>query len=445
MAKCSLANSILLQTAGAIKNMSVLTQVNKYLQIINKHKVVLLFLVLLVLHLFLRFYQLLPRANFGWDQVDSAWAAKKILVDKNLLLNGPVAKGNSGIYMGPLYYYLIAVFYFFTNLDPIASPIFQALLSIINFLVLFIVTKKLFGIKVAFVAGFINTFSNVVIGADRVQSIYYLIPAISYLIFYFLYKTISGYQKNILWLAVFTGLSFHVDFTSVFYPLLIVCALPFFPRNKQTIRYIFLSLPVFLLLILPILISTFVIHGGSSNGYSTLFNTFYHGLHLTRVLQISHDAFISVEQILQFGFFRTFVFLVLPIFMLVYYLEKQQKNSLKLFYLMAIWIVIPWLVLATYAGELTDYYFSLPRDFVIAILAYLSLCLWQNKIWLIKLAPVVFWAAYSFNSLQSFFKPHTGDLLTIEESVKQTIQNKKTITFKDKDPYSYIYYVYSRK
>src|SRR5579872_774224 len=123
-----------------------------FVRVIIKYRFHILFALLLILHIFLRSYQLFERANIGWDQIDSARAAKHIIADHRILLNGPVAKGNSGIYMGPLYYYAIAIFYFFTNLDPIASPLFQLTISVINLLVLFFVTKKIFGLRVAFMA-----------------------------------------------------------------------------------------------------------------------------------------------------------------------------------------------------------------------------------------------------------------------------------------------------
>jgi len=100
--------------------------------------------VLFLIHIFFRFYQLEARASLGWDQIDSAWAAKSIVIDRHVPLQGPVAKGNTGIYMGPLYYYLIAPVYWATGMDPIASPIFGAITATINAVIVYWVTKKMF-------------------------------------------------------------------------------------------------------------------------------------------------------------------------------------------------------------------------------------------------------------------------------------------------------------
>ncbi len=409
-----------------------------------KYKVQILFLILLILHIFLRGYNLFQKASLQWDQVDSAWAAKSIIVDKHFLINGPVAKGNSGIYMGPLYFYAISIFYFFTNLDPIASPLFQFSLSIINLAVLFFVTKKLFGTKTAFVAGILNTFSSTVMNSDRTQSAYYLIVTISYLIFFALYKVLSGKIKYIRLLAIFTALSFHVDFTSIFYPILILFALPFFPRNRKTLKEILISIPLFLVFFIPSILMYLINNRSVSNSFTNLFQNSYHGLHLVRILQISHDAFISFEQILEIGFLRSFVFFIPVIFAAVYYFKSPKKQSLLLIYLIGLWTFIPWIILSTYSGELTNYYFSLPMDLVIAILSYLLLFLFQQKNILYKIIPIIFLVFYIKNGIQLFVSAPGGNLLPDEESVRQSIANKQIILYKDHDPISYIYYVYTK-
>ncbi len=410
-----------------------------------KYKALIILIIIFITHLLLRSDHLFEWANFGWDQVDSAWAAKSIIADHNILINGPVAKGNSGIYMGPLYFWLISIFYFFTNLDPIASPIFQLFLSIVNLFVLYFVTKKIFNNNIAIIACLINTFSITVMNADRVQSAYYLIVPISYLIFYALYKIISGSEKHIIWLAVFVGLSFHIDFTSVMFPMIVLFALPFFPKSKKTIKYILLAIPLFLLFLLPSILISFQTFNSTSHNYSYLFNTYYHGLHLRRIWQLFHDGFISFEQIFQFEIIRKTAFLALPIFMAIYYKVNKSKSSFLLFYLIVLWIGIPWIVMSTYSGELTDYYFSFPRDIVIAILAYLLTYLYQQKHILIKIIPILLLAIYIITGIQSFLLPRYGNLLQSEANVKQAIKDQRKIPYIDHNPESYIYEVYTRK
>ncbi|MGH7245694.1 MAG: glycosyltransferase family 39 protein [Candidatus Levyibacteriota bacterium] len=414
-----------------------------FIQNIKKHSFLVTFAALFVIFLFLRFYLLLPRANFGWDQVDSAWAANDILVNKHFIINGPVAKGNSGIYMGPLYYFAVMPFYFFTHLNPIASPIFQSLLAIGNFFVLFFITKKIFGKSTALFASFIATFSVTIMNYDRVQSAYYLIVPVSYLIFYALYKVITGEPKYLMLLAIGVGLSFHVDFTSVLYPIFILLALPFFPRTKELVKYILFALPILLIFFLPTILVDIATKHSTSGNINSLLHVYYHGFHVRRFLQIAHDGFISFEQILQFPFLRFSVYLVLPVFMFIYYKINPTKKSWLLFYLMAIWVIVPWVVFSTYSGELTDYYFSFSRDIAIATIAYIAVFLLQQKI-LLKFIPVFFFLFYAITSMQQFFAMPAGNLLVTEANVRQIIREKGKIPFKDHDASSYMYYAFTK-
>ena len=162
-----------------------------------------------------------------------------------------VAKGNSGIYIGPFYYYLISIIYFLTNLNPIASGIIAGLTSIFTFWVLYYITKKIFNTKVAIFAVFINTVLYLGISFDKVQWPVAFVPSFSLIIFYLLYKVLMGDVKKIIPLAIVAGLAFSVHFTAIFFPLIIILSLPLFPRTKQSLKYILISLPLFLVWLIP--------------------------------------------------------------------------------------------------------------------------------------------------------------------------------------------------
>src|SRR5579872_5605111 len=248
-------------------------------------------LLLFACLLFLRFYNFQSLNPFGWDQVDNAWAAKHILVDHVFPLSGMVVKEDSSISIGPLYYYFVSFFYFLTNLDPVASGIIAGVTSIFSFWTLFVVVKKLFSFKVAIVAVLINTFAYPMIIFDRTQWPVAFIPAISLLIFYFLYKAMTQSPKYILALSIMIGFSFHIHFTSIFYPIIVIFCIPFFPRKKETLIYGAAGMLVLLLFLIPTLITLF-----QSNYFSHVLaygNSYYHGFHLRRMIQLADDAFIQ--------------------------------------------------------------------------------------------------------------------------------------------------------
>ena len=212
----------------------------KFVNFLRKHKGLVILLLIFIAHLFFRFYLLETRLGFGWDQVDNAWAAKNIIVNHMFPLVGMVAKGNSGFNIGPLYYYFVAVVYWIFNLSPIASGIVAGLTSIFTFFVIFYVVKKLFSYNIALIAIGIHTVSYFIISSDRTQWPVNLIAPVSFLVFYFLYNVLIGKVKYLLLLGLVMGFSFHVHFTSIFYPIIVLLSLPFFPRKKETIKYILL-------------------------------------------------------------------------------------------------------------------------------------------------------------------------------------------------------------
>ncbi len=192
---------------------------------IKKEPELIIFLILFFVHLFLQFYQIETKNPFGWDQVDNAWAAQRIIENHEYPLAGMQAKLNSGIFIGPLYYYLAAFFYFLTYLDPIASGILAGVTSIFTFFVIYFITSKLFSKKIALIAVFIYTVSFYSILFDKTQWPVNFITSLSLIIFYSLFNVLNGKIKYLLLLALALGFSFHIHFTSIFYIMIVLFSL----------------------------------------------------------------------------------------------------------------------------------------------------------------------------------------------------------------------------
>lgn len=408
------------------------------------HKKWILVFFIFLIHLFLRFYQIDERSGFGYDQVNNAWVAKHIIVDHEFPLLGMVAKGNSGFYIGPLYYYFISVFYFFTNLDPIASGIIAGVTSIFTFFVTFYISKKIFNFNTAIISVLIYTISSYSIQFDRIQWPVNFIAPISFIIFYALYKVILGKSKYLILLALATGFSFHIHFTSIFFPIIILLSLPFFPRNKNLVKYLIIAFILFVIFFIPNVISELNTKGSSSRNLSNYISIYYHGFHLRRVFQLTKDAFIEFESILTFKILKPLGYLLFPLFCLVYFKAQKSKERFKLCYLMGLWFLIPWLVFSVYRGEITNYYFSLTRPIVIIILAFLILKLLEIKSFIPKIAVLLFFILYSFVNFQKFSEQKYPSLNVTKEGVKNVIKGKGVIQFTEGDSKSYLYYLYTR-
>ncbi|MCX6794204.1 MAG: glycosyltransferase family 39 protein [Candidatus Gottesmanbacteria bacterium] len=416
--------------------------------------------ILLLIHAFFMFYNLEKWSIFGWDQVDNAWAAMRILVAHKYPLLGMVAKQNSGLYIGPLYYYLVAIFYFFTRFDPIASPIVAGCTALFSFAspilagctalfsywVIYGVSRRLFNKKVALISCFIYTFSSSIIQAERIQWPVNFIAPVGLLIFYFLYKVMTGNTKYIIHLAAAVGLSFHIHFTSVFYPIIILLSLPLIPINKKMWKYVFIAIPVFAVFMIPQAIYyALANHQNSLGNYNGYFKSYYHGFHLQRMVQLSHDAFIKFQSILEkpYTMLRNAVFLYIPLFFFFFLHKQKHTQFLKLFYLIALWILVPWIVFTTYSGEISDYYFNIQLYLAVILFAYLTVWIWETKKIILRAAIGIFWLYFAVANVQVFFNTKPGNLIKDRITVLENVNKGQLINFTEGDPKSYLDFYYS--
>lgn len=409
-----------------------------------KLKLVIL-LLLFIFHLFFRFYDLDGRTEFRWDQVDNAWAAKNILVNYKLPLVGMQAKQNSGFFIGPAYYYFIVPFYWIFDLDPVASGVIAGVTSIFTFFVLFYITKKLFSTYVALIALFIHTFSFAIITYDRFQWPVNFIAPISLIVLYMLYKSLMVNVKYLIPLALTVGFSFHINFTSVFYPIIILLTLPFIPRKRETIKYVLLSLLLSLVWFIPNIISEIQSQASPAKNMFNYLNTYYHGVHLVRILQVSSDAFVEFGILIILPILKPLKFLLFPLFGLVFIWKNFKKDRIFLFYLMTLWVIVPWFVFSTYSGEITNYYFAQTRLIAVITVSYLIYRLIQLKKIYITASLIAFFAYLTWFNVSLFAKHKVQGIGYFKEQgyiqAKESWGNEFTFGA----PESYVYYYYRNK
>ncbi len=410
-----------------------------------KNKFFIVTILIFILDIFLRFYNIEGMNPFGYDQVDNAWVAKGLIQDGRWPLVGMVAKGNSGIFIGPAYYYLISLFYWVFSLDPIASGIFAGFSGIFTFWALFYVAKKIFSYQVAIIAVFINTVAFNGIIFDRIQWPVNFIPGISILIFYFLYKVITGNPKYIIFLSLAIGFSFQIHFTSIFFPIIVILSLPFFPRNKETIKYILISIPLFLIWLVPNVIAQIKQGNSQTSNLSNYLATYYHGFHLRRVMQLVGDGFIQFEHYFYFKILKFLKYLLPPLFIVLYLYKNRSREKVMFCFLMVLWFLIPLLVFSTYKGEISDYYFSVNRFVTLIIISYFFSLIFNIKNIIPKIIIILLLGFYAYFNLIGFFTRNDTTLHDRRINVLEKINKTMRIEYTEGDPESYLYYYYMNK
>lgn len=402
-----------------------------------------LLLILFISFVFLRFYQLEDRMQFSWDQVQNAWAMKDLLVDGKFPLLGMAAKGSSGFYIGPAYYYLLAPFYFIFHLDPVAAGVFVGIVGIITFFTYFVFSKRIFSEIQAIIMVFLYTVSSATVVFDRTPWPVVFIPILSFLIFCFLYDVLRGRMKSLPYLALVLGFSFHVHFTSVYYLIIIVCALPIFPWRKLRPHTFVISVILFFIWFIPNIISEIQTKFAHGNNLATYIQTYYHGIHLQRIFQLAGDAFIQYEGILYFKELKILKFIipVLFIFLLFRFEDRQKAKLLSL--LTVLWFVVPWFIMSVYSGEISDYYFSISKPIAFLTISYCLYCVYRYNNKLLSIVVCILLGFYGYMNIDSFFQTTNSQLPKLRQRAIEAVKNKTPVEFKDGSPDSYLYYYYS--
>lgn len=159
----------------------------------------LFLLLIVVVAIFLRFYNLKNTMMFQGDQGRDAMVVANIFKNLDPVFIGPVTSiGN--MYLGPFYYYFMLPFLFLSYPSPIGPVYAVAGLSVLTVFLLFQITKKVFDRRTAILASIFFTFSASVVNLARFSWNPNPAPFFSLLMFYFTY--LSWKKDSKYWLLV---------------------------------------------------------------------------------------------------------------------------------------------------------------------------------------------------------------------------------------------------
>jgi len=409
---------------------------------ILKYKFIFVFIIILSVGLYLRFYNFSNIIGYGWDQARDAWKTRDI-IHGQLVLNGP-RTGVGHFHLGPLWFYLLAPFYYMTNLDPIGAVYFNILVNIFNFIAIFWVTRRIYNEKAALFVSLIFAINRHLIGLTQTPWNVSPVPGVTIFIFYGIYSVVlKNNYKWIPWLAFLTGLFLHLHFSIVFLIPIVFISLFFAKDKKQIIIKGLQSLPLFLIWFIPNIAYDML----NKNGNFTLFSNFFKdywikGFHLRFFLYRLNDAFIQFEKVLSLPHQYPFLKYIIPtIFFIVLLFEKNKKARL-LGILMLLWFIVPAIGYSFYGGLTSDYYVLINMPMVLYIVYYL-----QGKLISIGFKPLIFsvlvivWIFYGYyNTLDLWIKPTYGGLNKVKDEVRQIIKSGGKISFNEGDIKAYLYY-----
>lgn len=197
----------------------------------------------------LRFYRLPDLATFGGDQGVDYQNVAKMIAEKRLSLLGPVT--HVGIFLGPLYYYLLIPFFLIFKFDPVAAPVMFALFGTATVGLVYILTKQIFvtisGLRLTdsdsfpFLTSLLYAVSPVILESSRSPSQPHLIPFFATLLLISIIRIArkEGHWWDWVVLGICLGSLIQLHFlTFPIYIFFIIIMLKFFTSIKLKRNFI---------------------------------------------------------------------------------------------------------------------------------------------------------------------------------------------------------------
>ena len=206
--------------------------------------------------LFMRIYNFEKSFLFAHDHDLYSWIAKDIIVNKHVRSVGQITSVD-GVFIGPLYYYIMAISYLMSNMNPISAIGPTTIIGLSTIISFYFLGKKYFSKRVGLIMAFIYavSFGCAIYDKWSVPTE----PAILWSV-WFLYVILGMFRNNLKLIplyAVLVGLTYHIHIALL--PVLPLPILAYFlskgnfrEKLKQIkFRNVFISLLFFFLVSSP--------------------------------------------------------------------------------------------------------------------------------------------------------------------------------------------------
>lgn len=212
-----------------------------------------LILIILILGLILRLYKAQELFLYGHDNDLAGWFVRDVVENIHLRLIGQETS-TQGIFIGPLYYYLLVPFYLLTGMDPIGGVILVTSIGLFSIWSVYWVFSKIFEKNTGLIGAFIYATSYYVVFNDR--EVVPTMPVILWTV-WFLYAIHLLLKRNIkrglILSGILIGLIWNLNFALILTVPLLVVAL-FLQRKRFDKGVIFSGALTLLVTSLPLLL-----------------------------------------------------------------------------------------------------------------------------------------------------------------------------------------------
>lgn len=315
-------------------------------------------IVILLFAATLRFFRIEALTTFGGDQGYDFLIVKRIIVDHHFTLLGPKigpynAIGN--LYLGPAYYYLLAIPLVIFSLDPIGPAIFTATLAVLTVFVIYLICLKFLSKNIALLASALYAFNGFLIDQSRAASNPHFIPFFSAMTIFSAMQIFQKNSKLIIWPVVIgasLGIMFQLHYLSGFFLPLIALIMVF----KKQLKVLILTIASFLVFMSPQIIFEL-----RHNFFVT--NLFINQLKYGNAVSDTHNlalrlagSFQTIASIIKISLTSQLVFLLI-LFIFLKKFKNLKRFKFVLSFLFTT-IILNLVLLVFYSGSLETHYFS---------------------------------------------------------------------------------------
>jgi len=226
---------------------------------------------LVLLAIFLRFYNFESKVIFYGDHSRDFLTTLKIIKYHEIVWHGPAASVTWHL-LSPIYYYLLLPFYLVSGWHPLTQPVVTGVLGVVTTLLIYFSAKNFWGQKAALVASLIYACSVLIIPDNLLGLNPGLVPPATVLLTWSFIKVLNGESR---YLPLAAGclawiISFHASAFFLIPPLVTLYVLK---KTKVTGRDFWLATSVFF----AIAITPYGIQEKKHGGYNliTTYNYFF--------------------------------------------------------------------------------------------------------------------------------------------------------------------------
>jgi len=336
-------------------------------------------LTILVIGTFCRLYRISDYMTFLGDEGRDVIIVRRFLTEFHPPLIGPGTSIGS-MYLGPLYYYMMAPALLIANFSPVGPAVQIAILGVITIWFVWYVGRSWFGRTAGLIAAGLYAISPTVIIYSRSSWNPNIMPFFALLSIYSIWKVWK--EKKYKWMIVL-GISFAFVLQSHYLGLLLIPTL-FIPwmLSRPPIRYTLTATSLFAILMSPLLFFDLRHNFQNFSAIKAFFTGSRDiGLPLSVYLsKVGSVAFmISSNLVSAKNVYLTVIILALLLLFLIWVLvNKKFKSS---FGLMFLWLIVGIIGISLYKGPVYDHYleFLFPAPFL--LLGALAQNLRKAKIW----------------------------------------------------------------